>query len=104
MAPDRFSAPAPDVGRPPRRSTSSPSTSPRGGLCAGIAGKANCAGPPGPALRATEPAISAHEEADMDVGRRTEWSPAPRITQLAQNGKTSDIRLQPVNVAQGRAS
>src|ERR1017187_3712500 len=63
-----------------------------------------CAGPPGPALRATEPAISAHEQADVDVGRRTEWSPAPRITQLAQNGKTSDIRLQPVNVAQGRAS
>src|ERR1039457_6089527 len=28
-------------------------------------------GPPGPAFRATEPAISAHEEADVDVGRRT---------------------------------
>src|ERR1022692_192760 len=33
-------------------------------------------------------------------GRRPqEWSPAPRITQLAQNRKTSDIRLQPVSVA-----
>src|ERR1039458_1725544 len=30
-----------------------------------------CAGPPGPALRATESAISEHEEADVDVGRRT---------------------------------
>src|ERR1039458_7559153 len=30
-----------------------------------------CSGPPGPALRATEPAISAYEEADVDVGRRT---------------------------------
>src|ERR1022692_1095634 len=31
-------------------------------------------------------------------GRRPQdwWSPAPRITQLAQNRKTSDIRLQPV--------
>src|ERR1035441_5702145 len=31
-------------------------------------------------------------------GRRPQdWrSPAPRITQLAQNGKTSDLRLQPV--------
>src|ERR1039458_1811807 len=33
-------------------------------------------------------------------GRRPqEWSPAPRITQLAHNRKTSDIRLQPVSVA-----
>src|ERR1035438_5947753 len=30
-----------------------------------------CAGPPGPALRATEPAISAREEAGVDVGRRS---------------------------------
>src|ERR1022692_1276402 len=30
-----------------------------------------CAGSPGPALRATESAISEHEEAGVDVGRRT---------------------------------
>src|ERR1035441_5972368 len=50
-----------------------------------------CAGPPGPALRATEPAISAHEEAAVD-SRPQDWSPAPRITELAQNGKTSGSR------------
>ena len=30
-----------------------------------------CAGPPGPARRVTESAISGHEQADVDVGRRT---------------------------------